>query len=152
MSYTQGTHGIAMDTKKLAKKWFTEVWNKKNVSTIELMMAPDAVGFTEGGKLVGPAQFRSLVFEPFVAALPDLKVTIAGIIADKNEAVIRWTASGTHNGALMDIAPTGRPVKFSGMTWLKFSRGKIIAGSDSYNLHGLIAYLTTGTPSASVTQ
>jgi len=141
-----------MDTKSLAKKWFTEVWNKRKIETIALMMAPNAVGVTEGGQLKGPEQFRTLVFEPFVAAFPDVKVKINGIIADKNEAAIRWTASATHQGPLMGITPTGRPVKFSGMTWFKFSRGKIVAGSDSYNLHALMAYLANGTQSASVTK
>lgn len=141
-----------METKKLAKRWFIELWNKRNVSIIDAMMAPTVVGMTEGGEITGPAQFRSHVFEPFVGAFPDLKVTINGIVAGKSEAVVRWIAAGTHAGALADITPSGRRVKFSGMTWLKFSRGKIVAGSDSYNLHGLMAYLAQGTQSASVTE
>lgn len=141
-----------MQSKQLAKKWFVELWNKKNAAIIDAMMAPNASGLTEGGEIKGPAHFKSLVFEPFITALPDVKVKLNGIVAEKNEAVVRWTASGTHCGPLATVAPSGRRVKFSGMTWLKFSRGKIVAGSDSYNLNGLIAYLASGTQSASVTE
>lgn len=139
-----------MNTKQLAQKWFEEVWNKKNGAFIAEMMDPSVVGVTEGGEVRGPADFKQKVFEPLVQAFPDVKVTVEGIISEGDEAAVRWTVSATHKGVLMHLAATGKRVKFSGITWLKFKNGRIVGGSDSYNLHGLIGFLTDGTESASV--
>jgi steroid delta-isomerase-like uncharacterized protein len=139
-----------MNSKQLAHRWFEEIWNKKNPAVIDELMDPEAVGITEGGEIKGPASFRTMVYEPLVAAFPDVKITVDGMIAENDEVVIRWTVLATHKGALMHLAASNKRVKFSGMTWQRFRGEKIIAGSDSYNLHGLLAFLSSGTESVSV--
>ena len=113
-------------------------------------MDPALVGVSEGGEIRGPDAFKSLVYEPMVRAFPDVSVSLDRIIGEGNEVAIRWTAVATHKGPFLDIAPTGKKVQFSGITWIEFKQGRIISGADSYNLHGLIAYLSGGPESASV--
>lgn len=43
----------------------------------------------------------------------------------------------------------GKRVTSSGMTWQKIRNGKIIAGWDNYNLHGILAFLATDAECAS---
>lgn len=137
-------------TKELAAQWFERVWNQRDASAIPDLFAPDAVGHTEGGSVKGPVQFLELMHRPMLAAFPDIRLTIEGIIVEGNEAVARWQASATHSGPFGDLPPSGRPVTFSGMTWLRFENGKIVEGSDRYNLHSLITYLSTGQVSETV--
>ena len=139
-----------MNNKQLARRWFEQLWNEKNTAVITELMDPLAVGVTEGGEIKGPAEFKTMVYEPFVHAFPDVKVTIDGLIAENDDVAIRWTLSATHKGTLMHLSPTGKQVKFSGMTWQRFKNGKIIAGADSYNLHGVFAFLSSGAACASV--
>ena len=139
-----------MDTKQLAQRWFDEVWNNKNPAYIAELMDASAIGLMESGEITGPEEFKALVFEPLVAAFPDVKVTVDRMIAEKDDVAVKWTVSATHGGPLMHFAATGERVKFSGSTWLTFKNGKIIAGSDSYNLHGLFAFLSSGAECASV--
>jgi steroid delta-isomerase-like uncharacterized protein len=134
----------------LAAQWFERVWNQKDASAISDLFAPDAVGHTEGGSVKGPAEFVELMHRPMLAAFPDIRLIIEGILVEGNQAVARWQASATHSGPFANIPPSGRPVTFSGMTWLRFENGKIVEGSDRYNLHSLIAYLSTGQVSATV--
>lgn len=134
----------------LAAQWFERVWNQKDASAISDLFAPDAVGHTEGGSVKGPEQFVELMHRPMLAAFPDIRLIIEGIIVEGDEAVARWQASATHSGPFADIPPSGRPFTFTGMTWLRFENGKIVEGSDRYNLHSLIAYLSTGQVSATV--
>ena len=136
--------------KELAAQWFERVWNQKDGSAIVALLAPDGVGHTEGGSVTGPEQFEELLHRPMLSAFPDIRLTVEGIVAEGNEAVVRWQASATHSGSFADIPPSGRPVTFSGMTWLRFENGKIVEGSDRYNLHSLISYLSTGQVSATV--
>ncbi len=139
-----------MNTKELARQWFDSVWNQKDPAVMYQLMHSDAAGVSEGGEIKGPDAFRTLVYEPMVRAFPDVSVSVDRIIAEGDELALRWTFTGTHKGPFLDIPPTGKRVKFSGMTWLEFKQGKIIAGADSYNLHALIALLGGGPESASV--
>lgn len=139
-----------MTPKELAHKFFDRVWNEKDTSVIDELLAPDVVGTSEGDEVRGPAGFRASVYEPITTAFPDVRLTIHDIVADEHQAAVRWTVHGTHTGPLMHLPASGRKVKFTGITWLKFQDGKIISGADSYNLHGLIAYLSAGQECASV--
>lgn len=139
-----------MNAKQIAQRWFEEVWNRKNPAVIAELMDPSAEAFAEGGTIRGPDEFRSAIYEPLVAAFPDVRIAIDGLVAENDEVVVRWTVTATHQGPLAGINPTGKQVRFSGMTWQRVRQGKIVAGSDSYNFHGLLAFLSTGTESASV--
>jgi predicted ester cyclase len=48
------------------------------------------------------------------------------MVAEGDWVAYRWTMSGTHKGEYEGIAPTGKPVKFTGITMLRFSKGKIV--------------------------
>ena len=137
-----------MNTKELAQRWFEEIWNRKNSGVIHEMMHPEGVGRTEGGAITGPGDFEQQMFVPLNAAFPDLSVTLDGIISEGDDAVVRWTATGTNAGELLGIKATGRRLNFSGMTWLRFSEGRIVEGWDRWNLHGLLGLLQQGAPSA----
>ncbi len=139
-----------MSPKELARKWFESVWNRKDPFAIEEMMDPAAVGTTEAGEVIGPAAFRTAVFDPLTLAFPDLNVEIIDSIEEGNQVAVRWKASATHAGLFVDLAPSGKRVSFSGMTLLSFKDGRIVSGSDSYNFHGLIAVLSGGPSCASV--
>lgn len=61
----------------------------------------------------------------FRAAFPDLSVTVDEVIAEGDWTYLRWHGSGTHQGQLMSIPPTGKPVQITGMDILKLEDGKI---------------------------
>lgn len=139
-----------MTTKDLALRWFEEIWNRKNAAVIHEMLDAAGIGCTEGGTVVGPEAFVAEMFEPLNAAFPDLQLTLHGIVADGDDAVARWTATATHAGPLGPIPATGKKVRFSGMTWLRFRDGKVVEGADRWNQHGLLALLSTGAETATV--
>ena len=139
-----------MTSRQLALQWFDEVWVKRNPAAIHELMDPNAVGTSEGGVVIGPADFEKLVYVPFLETFPDLALIIERVIAEEDEAVVRWTAIGTQLGPMGAIPASGRKLRFTGMTWFKFKDGKIIEGADSYNLHAVIEHLTSGAASATV--
>lgn len=139
-----------MDPKQLARDWIETVWNQKNPGAIKERMAPFVTGVTEAAPITGPDQFRTVLYEPLVQAFPDLHIAIDGIVAEGSEAVVRWTGTGTHSGPFAHLEASGKRVKFSGMTWLRFEDGKIVEGGDSFNLHGLVGLLAGGLDTARV--
>ncbi|MFN0129085.1 MAG: ester cyclase [Verrucomicrobiales bacterium] len=139
-----------MTTKDLAHRWFTGIWNARNPAVIHELMHSEIVGCTEGGMVTGPEDYLENMDLPFTAAFPDLRVTVQGIVAEGDDAVVRWSATGTHARPFGPVAASGRSVTYQGMTWLRVHDGKIREGCDRWNLHALLELLTAGTESATV--
>ncbi|HZY48198.1 MAG TPA: ester cyclase [Devosia sp.] len=57
-------------------------------------------------------------------AFPDLRVTIEDQVAEGDKVVTRKTIAGTHRGALMGIAPTGRAVSISVIDIVRIEDGR----------------------------
>src|SRR5436190_12328833 len=96
--------------RKLAKKWFDELWNKRNGDALPKLMHAEAVGDTEGGTVTGHAEFYYKLHGPLLAAFPNIKVAIDGIVAEGNDAVVRWTLTATHTGDMMGIPASNRRI------------------------------------------
>jgi predicted ester cyclase len=62
---------------------------------------------------------------PVKSGIPDLTVTIDAQFADGDYVTTRFTARGTHDGALFGTPPTGREVAISGITVSRCANGKI---------------------------
>jgi len=62
----------------------------------------------------------------YVSAFPDLRFTIDQMLAEGDFVVTRWTATGTHRGELMGIAPTGRRTVTRGCTVGEIKNGHAV--------------------------
>ena len=82
---------------------------------------------TPGGDMTGAEPFKQLHAE-FLAAFPDLKVEVEDSISDGDNVVVRWRASGTHDGDGLGFEATHQPVSFPGITWFRIEDGKIVEG------------------------
>ena len=126
--------------KALVRRWFDEVWNQGRVETIDELFAANGVGYGLGdtdAPLHGPAGFK-----PFVAnlrgALPDIHMTIEDIIAADDKVTVRITVEGTHKGAHLGVAPTGRRVRIAGLVVVRIANGQIVEGWNSWDQLGLL--------------
>jgi steroid delta-isomerase-like uncharacterized protein len=125
----------------LARRWFDEVWNQRKAEAIDELVTQHSVCYSEAGEFAGPEAFKTQMHGPFLAAFPDLHVEVEGIVSQGDDVVVRWVATGTHNGAGLGMPPTGRAVRFRGMTWIKLAGGKFAQGYDCWNVGGLMASL-----------
>lgn len=109
-------------------RWFEEVWNNHNEKAIDEMCCEDVIanGLTdaEGNTIRGIEAYKSL-FRTFVAAYPDIKITVEDTISEGDKIAARCKVSATHTGDALRIAPTDRKVEFTGMTFVKLKDGKI---------------------------
>ena len=125
---------------ELARRWLREIWDERKDATVRELLHPDAVGHLEGLTTSGPEEF--LAARAFILnAFPDFKLVVEDLLAKGEHVVFRWAASGTHRGALLDVAPTNRKVSFSGITWMRWSDGKLVEGWDCWNQGGVMAEL-----------
>ena len=125
----------------LARRWFAEVWNERRVETIDELLTAESVCHSGSGLLRGAEDFRAQIYEPFVAAFPDLQVQVEGTVEEGDQVVVRWTATGTHTGDGLGFAPSGRTISIRGLTWIRVAGGKMLEGWDCWNVREMIESL-----------
>lgn len=130
----------------LARRWFEEVWNQRRTETIDELVGPESVCFTDDGPVRGPDEFRNRMFAPFVDAFPDLKVTVEAVLEQGDDVVIRWTATGAHRGAGLGFKATNEPAEFRGITWVKIRDGRMAEGWQSSNIPDVVKGLAARAP------
>jgi predicted ester cyclase len=64
--------------------------------------------------------------EHVLRAFPDMKVKIESMVAEGDQVVVRWTASGTHRGEFLGTRPTGRRVPMTNTDIFTIRDGKIV--------------------------
>ncbi len=84
---------------------------------VENSAAPDQAPGVEG--------FKQLI-SMLRSAFPDLHSTVEDLIAEGDKVVGRVTASGTHKGELMGIAPSGNQVTISEIHIIRIAGGKVV--------------------------
>jgi predicted ester cyclase len=93
------------------------------------------------GATIDRNQYRSAV-DATLAAFPDLAVTIEEQVAEGDLVATRWTAEGTHSGALFGLEATRRTVRVSAMHIHRVRNGRFVEHWEVIDLHGLLAQLT----------
>lgn len=63
------------------------------------------------------------------------------MISDDDRVSVRWTSHGTHDGDLMDVPATGKPVTVTGITFVHIEDGRIVTVYNNYDRLGLLEQL-----------
>lgn len=125
----QGKEPPAHDIEKNKKtiRHFYEETAKGNVAIYDEVFSPDFISYSSSaaGEIRGPEAFKQANVM-YLSSFPDFKVTLKKVIAEKNLVMVYGVASGTHQGPLMGIAPTGKRITWTGMDIYRFNdEGKI---------------------------
>ena len=84
------------DNKTLMRRFFEEVYTKKNLAAIEEFIAPNHIDHSAAaaGLPVGPEGSRQAI-GMMLTGFPDLHVTVEDMIAEGDKLVVRLTIRGT---------------------------------------------------------
>src|SRR5437763_347338 len=123
---------ISMSTeenKAIARRFIEQVWNERDMALVQELFAPDVVRHDSASptqtEIHGLEKMKQMI-STVSRAFPDLYQTLDDQIAEGDKVVNRWTARGTHQGAYMGIAPTGKSITFTGITIFRIAEGKIV--------------------------
>jgi len=117
--------------KAIVRRIIDDVWNARRPELIDDLFRKDFILRTREGRLFGPDGYRHF-YTLYIKAFPDLKLTIDDLISEGDRVVCLYTATGTHSGQIMDIAPTGKTITTKGVVITRFSEGKM---SESWHFH-----------------
>ncbi len=132
----------AESNKELFRRYFAEGTNKGDLGVIEEAFAADYVHHD-------PAALDSVIGLDAVKyhimtlrnAFPDLQFHVQDVIAEGDDVLLRWTATGTHGGDYFGIPATGKPFTITGMNYWKTVNGKAVEGWVSRDDMGLMRQL-----------
>ncbi|MBK5096154.1 MAG: ester cyclase [Gemmatimonadetes bacterium] len=108
----------------IIRKVIEEVWNQKNPALLDDMFTEDFVMHTPIGNFEGPSGYRQ-IYDTYVNAFSDCQFTIDDELSAGDRNVVRYTFSGTHDGELLGVAPTGKRVSISGISISRLVGGKV---------------------------
>jgi steroid delta-isomerase-like uncharacterized protein len=125
---------------ELSRRWFEEVWNQRRSATIDELLTAESVGHMDTGDLRGIDAFKRFQAD-ILSTFPDLRLSVESIVADGDDVVIRWQASGCHSGDGLGVKATQQQVSFRGITWHHYRDGKLIEGWNFWNHLAMVQQL-----------
>ena len=120
----------------IARRFFAEQDRRKGPLPPELC-APGYTVHVPGFPPMDLADHSELA-KAFYAAFPDLKQTIDDAFAEGEKAVLRFTITGTHQGELMGLPPTGKQVAVSGIAMFHIVGGTVAELHEIFDQMGLM--------------
>ena len=120
---------MAEEYETILHRWFEEVWNKQREDAIDEMLAEDTIlnGLNDanGNTLRGTEGFKTM-HRAFLAAFPDLNVTVEDTVKEGDKIAARCTVRATLTGEGLGIAPKNQAAEFTGLAIVKVKDDKIV--------------------------
>lgn len=134
------------------RRLYDEALSGGDMSVVDEICADDFALHTPSSPepIRGPEGFKGYI-GMYRAAFPDVELIVEDLIAEADTAALRGTLTGTHEGELMGIPPTGTEVSVMGMTIARFEREKAVEMWSISDSSGLLQQLGV-TPSSADTE
>ncbi len=117
---------MSLEDNKNVVRLYQEACNRDDLNALDDLVAPDLVTHSQAPGLPQGLEGGKRAHRATVAAFPDLHYEIEELVAEGDTVVERFTITGTHRGAFMGLPPTGRPTRFSGVSFFRLRGGKIV--------------------------
>ena len=111
--------------KAIIARMAEQLWNEGRVDLVEEFFAENYVEHVAGQPdRTGPELIQQAVTDTR-SAYPDFRLSIDDFVAEGDLVAARWSMSGTHEGDLYGIPPTGKKVSQTGTTFYRLENGRI---------------------------
>jgi len=116
-----------VESEAILRRITEEIWNGRDLGLVDQLIAEDLVDHVDVPGLEGSGRTRYLAsVEMMHTAFPDYHEEIEFVVADDDRAVSYVRLTGTHDGDLMGLPPTGRTIDVRAMGVLRFAHGQAV--------------------------
>lgn len=114
------------DNKALVSRAIEEGFNGGNLGVAEELFTPDYEVHAPGLDNLprGPQAFQAAI-GLWRTAFPDIHMSVQEMVGEGDRVVNRFITKGTHDGPLMGVPPTGRPITVYGMEMHRIENGRV---------------------------
>jgi predicted ester cyclase len=131
--------GAVMSTENetLVRRFFDEFCNQRRGETADELIADNYVSHgPQAPPAEGPDGVRERV--GLYQEAVDGHWNVEEICSCGDRVIARWTGTGTHQGELMGVEPTGRPISVDAISIFRVSNGKIAEEWTVWDALGLL--------------
>ena len=131
---------MSEENKAIARRAIEEVFSAQgNLDVADEIFAPNYVHHDPASPedIRGPEGAKEFA-GMYRSAFPDVRLSTQDQIAEGDMVATRWVASGTHEGEIMGIAPSGNRVTVAGTSIDRIVDGKIEETWDNYDALGMM--------------
>lgn len=115
-----------MSTPNNVHRDMAECWNSRDFDAYRNLLHADYTYTGGDGKEIGGGPDAGLrVARMWADAFPDGRLEVKRVYVQGTTAIAEMVARGTHNGDLMGIPPTGKPVELTICNVMELRDGKI---------------------------
>jgi steroid delta-isomerase-like uncharacterized protein len=112
--------------KALVRRMEDEIFNKRRLDAIDEFISPDYVLRTAAtGMPAGRDAVRGSI-AAYLAGFSDLRISVDELVAEGDRVVGLFTFTGTHDGDLFGIPPTGRAISVRQMAMYRIRDGQVV--------------------------
>jgi steroid delta-isomerase-like uncharacterized protein len=135
---------MGLEENKVIARRFIQIWGAGDLGIIDELASPEfSAYYSSFPQAIKGGEVYKEPLKMFRSAFPDSNIDIEEEIAEGDKVVISWTCSGTHRGTLQGgnlkgIPPTGKKVKWTGITIYKITDGKVIEEKGEEDTLGLM--------------
>ncbi len=120
--------------KEVARRLIEEVVNTGDVSRIHELVSPECVETDGKVRIHSGVQGMSEHILAVRRVYPDLHLTVERQLAEGEWVATQITARGTHAGEWLGIAPTGKPLVFTGVNVDRIVNGLLVEHGGAANM------------------
>ena len=130
------------ENKAIVRRLIEELWTNGNLSVADELFSENYTHHDPSTPDFGPGpEGEKKRVTHYRTAFPDLQFTIEDMICEGQTVTCRWSSTGTHQGPLSVIPPSGKTVSVSGMTVTKLAGEKIVEAWVNWDTFGLLQQL-----------
>ncbi|WP_162248226.1 MULTISPECIES: ester cyclase [unclassified Sphingomonas] len=107
----------------IAREMYERLFHEGDASVLDRYVDPAFVYQNPMKPVEGRQQIVDLV-NAQKAAFEDYSLTIDLVAGNDSAVAVAWTINGVHKRAFFDYPPSGRPIRFSGITLHRFENGR----------------------------
>jgi steroid delta-isomerase-like uncharacterized protein len=107
-------------------RWAFEMINKHDVAPLRQFWTDDTVERFPDRTCRGADEIADY-FEDMFAAIPDFHMEVLTVAEQGDDVFVQWHLTGTHEGPVLGIAPTHKPLAIDGIDHFVFRDGKVIS-------------------------
>jgi steroid delta-isomerase-like uncharacterized protein len=143
ISLCPAAHAGTSDNVRIAKRVFLETMAQGRFDRLDEIYGPNFVA--HGASFSYGLEQDTAATRSWRTAMPDLSVTVERTVADKDLVAVHWKAMGTNSVAAGGMPGKGDRVGVEGMTFFRFSSGRIVEEWSIVDVATLRKQLTQGT-------
>lgn len=112
--------------KAITRLFYNEVFNKHNIAMIDSIVSPDYIEHQTDVDYAANRKGLIKEFADYFKGFPDANITVHFMVAENDMVTTQFTITGTHQGKIYGIKPTGRKIKISGVDVIRYTNGKAV--------------------------